>query len=301
MGVPTISAARTKIGQNVTFGENVKIECETFECGDCCYFGDDTTITCRSFKAGDYLYFANGVEVGRGGCRGARSHVEIGSYVGVFENTVINPSEPVSIGDYVGIGADVLIWTHGAWLDPLDGFPSAFGPVEIGANVWLPARSIVLPNVKIGRDTVIAINSVVNRDLPSGCLAGGNPAKVLKEEEYPKILSFEQKKLWALGICEEWLDLIRYKLGDVDFVFEISQESGVSLFEKGKLVAVYKIFDKPYTMLCWELERQDVCEDFRDFLRRNGVKIFSGEAFKSIPSLQTSSKNFFDFQRRRDP
>ena len=55
-------------------------------------------------------------------------------------------------------------------LDITQGFPSDFGPVKIGKNVWLPARSIVLPNVTIGNDVVIGINSIINRSLPSGCL-----------------------------------------------------------------------------------------------------------------------------------
>ena len=59
-----------------------------------------------------------------------------------------------------GIGADVMIWTHGAWLDITQGFPSDFGPVKIGNNVWLPARSIVLPNVSVGDNVVIGINSI---------------------------------------------------------------------------------------------------------------------------------------------
>jgi len=45
-----------------------------------------------------------------------------------------------------------MIWTHGAWLDILKGFPADFGPVKIGNDVWLPARSIVLPNVTIGNN-----------------------------------------------------------------------------------------------------------------------------------------------------
>ena len=126
------------------------------------------------------------VEVGRGGCTGPNSNVKIGNHVGIFEKTIINPSELVEIGDNVGIGGEVMIWTHGAWLDVTQGFPSDFGPVKIGNNVWLPARSIVLPNVVIGDDTVIGIGSVINRDLPSGCFAAGSPCKVIRENCYPK-------------------------------------------------------------------------------------------------------------------
>ena len=60
-----------------------------------------------------------------------------------------------------------MIWTHGAWLDITKGFPSEFG-VKIGKNVWLPARSVVLPNVTIGDNVVVGINSIVNKV----CLVG---------------------------------------------------------------------------------------------------------------------------------
>ena len=74
-----------------------------------------------------------------------------------------------------------MIWTHGAWLDITQGIPADLGPVHIGRNVWLPARSIVLPNVCIGDNVVIGINSIINRDLPDGCFAAGSPCKVIKE------------------------------------------------------------------------------------------------------------------------
>ena len=65
------------------------------------------------------------------------------------------------------------------------------GPVHIGRNVWLPARSIVLPNVCIGDNVVIGINSIINRDLPDGCFAAGSPCKVIKENVYPKKIPIE--------------------------------------------------------------------------------------------------------------
>ena len=130
------------------------------------YIGENVKIKCRNFSAGKHLYMTSGVEVGRGGCTSPNSTVTIGDYVGIFENTVINPNSPITIGNYVGIGCDVQLWTHGAWLDVLQGFPSSFGPITIGDNVWLPTRSIVLPNVEIGENTVIAINSVINKSLP---------------------------------------------------------------------------------------------------------------------------------------
>ncbi|SES90355.1 acyltransferase [Anaerobranca gottschalkii] len=53
--------------------------------------------------------------------------------------------------------------------------------IKIGDNVWIGCNSTILKGVKISSNTVIAAGSVVTKDLPSSVLAGGNPAKVLKE------------------------------------------------------------------------------------------------------------------------
>ena len=109
-----------------------------------------------------------------------------------------------------------MIWTHGAWLDVLQGFPADFGPVTIGSNVWLPARGIVLPNVSIGNNVVIGINSTINRSLPDGCFAAGSPCKVIKEDVYPKKLTEEEKTKIINQIIQDWKNLVEYKGEIVD-------------------------------------------------------------------------------------
>ncbi len=53
--------------------------------------------------------------------------------------------------------------------------------VEIGNDVWLGANSVVVAGVKIGDGAVIAAGSVVTRNIPPYSIAGGIPAKVIKE------------------------------------------------------------------------------------------------------------------------
>jgi maltose O-acetyltransferase len=60
-------------------------------------------------------------------------------------------------------------------------------PIHIGKNVWITTRCIILPGVKIGDNSVIAAGSVVTRDIPSNCLAGGNPARVIKKLNWAKM------------------------------------------------------------------------------------------------------------------
>jgi len=168
-----------------------------------------------------------------------------------------------------------MIWTHGAWLDITQGFPSDFGPVKIGKNVWLPARSIVLPNVTIGDDVVIGINSIVNRSLPDGCLAAGLPCKVIKENMYPKKLSDEQITEIAESIISDWLSLIKEK-GFTEAI-EISYKNNEIVLNQGYEQTIYNIIDKTI-----EGETNNVSEDLRDYLRRRGIKIYADRFFKSI-------------------
>jgi len=270
-----IKAENKQIHKSVSIGENVSIECESVKIGKYSKIGNNVKIRCKELIIGDHLYMADNVEIGRGGCTNPESVVKIGNGVGIFENTIINPNSSVEIGDNTGIGAEVMIWTHGAWLDITQGFPSDFGPVKIGKNVWLPARSIVLPNVTIGDNVVVGINSIVNRSLPDGSLAAGLPCKVIKENMYPKKLSDEQIREMVEGIISDWLELIKYK--GVTRTVKISYENNKIILNQGYEQTIYNIRDKTV-----EGEVNDVSEDLRDYLRRRGIKIYANRFFKSI-------------------
>lgn len=54
------------------------------------------------------------------------------------------------------------------------------GEVDIGKYVWIGAKVIILPGVKIGDGAVIGAGAVVSRDVPKGAVVAGNPAKILK-------------------------------------------------------------------------------------------------------------------------
>ena len=88
----------------------------------------------------------------------------------------------VTIGDDVQIGPGVQLLTPTHPLEPgprRDKWESA-EPITIGDNAWLGGGVLVCPGVTIGRDAVVGAGSVVTRDLPSGVLAVGNPARVVR-------------------------------------------------------------------------------------------------------------------------
>lgn len=292
----TLLAKSERVGHRVKFGKDVTIKADTVEIGDDVVIDDQVTINCRghlrighhgmigrssridcnNLSIGAWFYSCEGLEIGAGGCHSKESNVTIGNNVGIFERVLINPNSPVSIGDNCGIGREVQIWTHGAWLDPLFGFPSDFGPVTIGCNVWLPARCIVLPNIEIGDNCVIGINSVVNKSLPAGSFAAGSPARVLKESVYPATLDATEASKLICRIVSEWRVQIEYKQPRLKYEVECFDTTKIRLTISGE-ETVFDCREKavrgasnPYS------------EDLRDYLRRRGIKILTNDFFRSV-------------------
>ncbi|GAA0193144.1 serine O-acetyltransferase [Fulvivirga kasyanovii] len=55
----------------------------------------------------------------------------------------------------------------------------------IGDNVYIGAGTVVFGEIFIGDNVIIGANSVVNTDIPSGVIAVGNPAKIIKKNNMP--------------------------------------------------------------------------------------------------------------------
>jgi maltose O-acetyltransferase len=57
--------------------------------------------------------------------------------------------------------------------------PSA--PIIVEDNVWIGARSIVMPGVTIGRDSCVGAGSVVTKNVEPRVLVAGVPARPIRE------------------------------------------------------------------------------------------------------------------------
>jgi len=55
------------------------------------------------------------------------------------------------------------------------------GCVKLRDNVLVGAGAVVLPRISVGENTVIGAGTVVISDLPSGVVAVGNPARIIKK------------------------------------------------------------------------------------------------------------------------
>ena len=118
---------------------------------------------------------------------GPRGAIEIADGVYINYGTLISAQERVRIGANVMVGNySIIADTDIPGIAEPAGAPTVEArPVEIGDGAWLAARVTVLPGARIGAGAVIAAGSVVAGEIPAGAVAGGIPARVLRQSAAP--------------------------------------------------------------------------------------------------------------------
>lgn len=109
--------------------------------------------------------------------------IEIHPEAQIGKNLFIDHGAGVVIGQTAVIGDDVLIY-HGVTLGGRGGEVSGakrHPTLEDGAIVGAGAQ--VLGNITIGQGAKVGANAVVTKDLPAGCTAVGNPARLANCKE----------------------------------------------------------------------------------------------------------------------
>ena len=113
---------------------------------------------------------------------GRLAEVIIGDDVGL-SGCSISAVNRIKIGCRVLVGAGVLVIDTDAHpLSPEDRLansPAYSEPIEIGDDVFIGARAIILKGVKIGNGAVIGAGAVVVKDVPERAIVVGNPARVV--------------------------------------------------------------------------------------------------------------------------
>lgn len=97
---------------------------------------------------------------------------------------VIADFTSITIGNDCLLGTNVEIYDsdfHGTSLATRRVSKKEFSSqVTIGNDVFIGSNVRIMKGVNVGDGTVIANGSIVTNDIPSGVIAGGNPAKVIK-------------------------------------------------------------------------------------------------------------------------
>lgn len=112
----------------------------------------------------------------------------------------------ITIGDGVTLAPRVHVLAHDASTKRALGY-TRIGRVDIGDRVFIGAESVILPNVRIGDDVIIGANSTVTRDVPSGTVYAGTPARFVCRTD--ELLSKTREKMRTRPVFSEEYTLRR--------------------------------------------------------------------------------------------
>jgi len=204
------------VGESVDLADHVEIGLlavvigRTIRIGRYSSIGTMSYVACERIDIGEDAKIREQVYVG--GPQLPESAFVLGSRTIVLQMAFINPTKPVTIGDDTGIGGHCLIFTHGAWLNVLDGYPVTYAPVTLGRSVWLPWRVFIMPGTTIGDGSVIGANSLVSGSIPPSSLAVGSPAKVIKSApDFPRRVGEEERARLIADMLSEFDRYVAYE------------------------------------------------------------------------------------------
>lgn len=193
------------------FVKNV-VHAPNIEIGDYTYYDDDTDPT--GFERNNILF--NYPEFG--------DRLIIGKFCALAQGTtfIMGPANH-RIGSATTYPFNVF---GGAWTEATPDHMSQLprnGDTVLGNDVWLGRECVVMPGVKIGDGAIVAAYSVVTRDVAPYTVAGGNPARFIKnrfDDELTGLLMRlkwwdlppEELVAWLPVLCDENLEHLRSAL-----------------------------------------------------------------------------------------
>jgi acetyltransferase-like isoleucine patch superfamily enzyme len=113
-----------------------------------------------------------------------QGYIRLGDRVFIGPHCTLFGAGGIEIGDDALLSPHVVITSHqhtfAATDRPIRDQPAKFAPVVIEPDVWIGAGAVVLPGVRIGRGAVVGAGAVVTRDVSTGAIVMGVPARVVR-------------------------------------------------------------------------------------------------------------------------
>lgn len=97
-------------------------------------------------------------------------NLKLGENFDIGSFTYINSKFGVEIEDHVQIGSHCSIYSHST-------IDSKQGPVKLMKNCRIGTHSTLMPNVTVGKNSIVAAYSFVTKNIPDNEIWAGVPAK----------------------------------------------------------------------------------------------------------------------------
>src|SRR5437868_1018949 len=145
---------------------------DRFVVGDQALIGFETQILSPDFVMGDYSQLHNS------GLHSGYRPLSIGHNCWVGQNSILNCTERLSIGNNVRIGTQSQLWTHVASGELLEGC-TLFGesPLTLEDNVWVVGGAVISPGLMVARNSIIMTGSVLTKSTEPFHTYAGVPAR----------------------------------------------------------------------------------------------------------------------------
>ena len=106
----------------------------------------------------------------------ARTEIGEGFYIGHSGRVIINPEAKLGKNINVSTGVTIGYENRG----------KRMGAPILDGDCWIGTNSVIVGNVRIGEDVLIAPLTFVNFDVPPHSIVIGNPAKIISKENATK-------------------------------------------------------------------------------------------------------------------
>jgi maltose O-acetyltransferase len=134
-------------------------------------------------EIGDYNAFSQGCWLWPEDSEYDNVRIKIGSQNYFSRNVMIDACGRVEIGDENMFGPDIFITDSNHRYATAHGpkrAPMSVGRVVIGNRCWIGAKAVILKDVTLGDNCVVAAGSVVTRPVETGAVVAGVPARRIK-------------------------------------------------------------------------------------------------------------------------
>lgn len=122
-------------------------------------------------------------------------NITIGDDSIIGEYAVLDGRDTLHIGNHVAIASEVMIYNSKHDINDSD-FKAVNGKVTIEDYVFIGPRTIIMPNITIGKGAVVAAGAVVTKDVLPYTIVGGIPAQIIGERKNKNLIYTLGRARW---------------------------------------------------------------------------------------------------------
>lgn len=166
-------ARHLSAGRDFIVEDYAEVNCMTYRG---IIIGDRVTIGKHAIIRPTNIYgsaIGEGLKIGNNSSIGPYSYIGCSGYIEIGDNVMMSPRVSIYAENHLFDDPDLTIKEQGVKREF----------VKIEDDCWIAANTVILAGVTIGRGSVIAAGSVVNKDVPPYSIVGGVPAKVIKSRK----------------------------------------------------------------------------------------------------------------------